>query len=193
MPGTSSVVTNIRDEPALIDRFEHAVVREIDRRRQLIEDSGFRTLRDYRQARRGGAELGDIATLLVVVNEFPAFAEARRGFADFLTRILRTGRRVGVKLLLVASRLPADAIDLLHAIDDELTYRVALRVQSTEELGAALQVSDPPAMPSAGAIGSGYFRTVRRAPVPFATAQFTAVDEVIRQLAGHGTPAASLF
>ncbi|MEV6432617.1 FtsK/SpoIIIE domain-containing protein [Nocardia sp. NPDC051463] len=185
LPHVSSIITNMTAEPPLIGRFEDALRAEMHRRTEVLHHAGFTALGAYEAARRAGDDLDEMATLLVVIENFTEFVAARPAFAGFLSEALVIGRSVGVNLLLVASRLPESLIGVLRGVMDQLTYRIVLAMHSRQEWATALGVVAAPEMPAIR-LGHGYFRSRDRAPTPFGFSEFPASEAVVRQLSDHG-------
>ncbi len=92
--------------------------------------------------------------LVVVVDEFGELLEARPDVLEVLLSIGRTGRSLGVHLVLASQRLETGRT---RGLDSYLGYRICLRTFTPEDsltvLGSRV-AADLPALP-----GHGYLRT----------------------------------
>ncbi|MEJ2578029.1 MAG: type VII secretion protein EccCa, partial [Kineosporiaceae bacterium] len=58
LPHTSAVITNLADDLSMVDRMRDSIEGEMNRRQELLRDSGnYANLKDYERAREGGAPL----------------------------------------------------------------------------------------------------------------------------------------
>ena len=155
LPHVSAVITNLEQELPLVDRMQDALSGEVTRRQQLLRAAGgYASLRDYDQARANGARLAPIPTLLVVLDEFSELLSAKPEFTDLFVTIGRTGRSLGVHLLLAAQRLEEGR---LRGLEAQLSYRIGLRTFSAAESRIVLGVPDAYELPAQP--GNGYLKT----------------------------------
>jgi S-DNA-T family DNA segregation ATPase FtsK/SpoIIIE len=156
LPHTSAVITNLADELPLVDRMTDAINGELIRRQELLRQAGnFASQRDYEQARRAGAPLAPLPSLLVICDEFSELLTAKPDFIDMFVQIGRVGRSLGVHLLLASQRLEEGR---LRGLDTHLSYRIGLRTFSAMESRAVLGVQDAyqlPRSPGHGFLKSG--------------------------------------
>ena len=154
LPHTSAVITNLSDELGLVDRMKDAINGELNRRMELLRSAGyFASLRDYDQARAGGADLPALPTLLIVVDEFSELLTAKPDFLDLFITIGRVGRSLGVHLLLASQRLEEGK---LRGLDTYLSYRIGLKTFSAAESRIVLGAPDAFELPTAP--GNGYLK-----------------------------------
>ncbi|HZE39126.1 MAG TPA: type VII secretion protein EccCa [Stackebrandtia sp.] len=146
LPHTSAVITNLEDEIHLVDRMGDAINGELTRRQELLRSAGnFVSQRDYEKARRAGADLEPLPSLLVVCDEFSELLSAQPDFIDLFVAIGRLGRSLGVHLLLASQRLEEGR---LRGLDTHLSYRVGLRTFSALESRIVLGVPDAYELPN---------------------------------------------
>lgn len=154
LPHTSAVITNLADDLSMVDRMRDAIEGELNRRQELLRDSGnYANLKDYERARESGAPLAPIPSLFVVVDEFSELLTAKPDFIDLFITIGRIGRSLGVHLLLASQRLEEGR---LRGLDTYLSYRVGLRTFSGLESRVVLGVPDAYELPSDP--GHGYLK-----------------------------------
>ncbi|CAM3194101.1 type VII secretion protein EccCa [Stackebrandtia soli] len=147
LPHTSAVITNLEDELHLVDRMSDAISGEMTRRQELLRDAGnFVSQRDYEKARRAGAPLAPLPSLLVICDEFSELLSAQPEFIELFVMIGRLGRSLGVHLLLASQRLEEGR---LRGLDTHLSYRVGLRTFSAMESRIVLGVPDAYELPNA--------------------------------------------
>ncbi|MGW1427998.1 type VII secretion protein EccCa [Streptomyces sp. NPDC002431] len=145
LPHTSAVITNLADEAALVERMKDALHGELVRRQELLRKAGnYSSVREYEEARAGGADLAPLPTLFVVVDEFSELLAAHRDFLDLFVMIGRLGRSLSVHLLLASQRLDEGRINQLEG---HLSYRIALRTFSAMESRGVLGVPDAYELP----------------------------------------------
>jgi ESX secretion system protein EccC len=155
LPHTSAVITNLADELPLVDRMTDAIQGELIRRQELLRSAGnFSSQYDYEQARRAGAQLAPLPSLLVICDEFSELLSAKPDFIDMFVQIGRVGRSLGVHLLLASQRLEEGR---LRGLDQHLSYRIGLRTFSAMESRAVLGTQDAYHLPRAP--GNGYLKT----------------------------------
>jgi DNA segregation ATPase FtsK/SpoIIIE, S-DNA-T family len=139
LPHTVGLITNLADEPTLVDRMQAALRGELDRRQQLLRDAGnLDSIRDYHTAQAASgfpADLPDLPYLLVIVDEFGELLAAKPEFIDTFVAIGRLGRSMGIHLLLATQRLDEGRI---RGLESHLRYRLCLRTFSASESQAVL-------------------------------------------------------
>ncbi|WP_061962979.1 type VII secretion protein EccCa [Demequina aurantiaca] len=152
MPHVSSIITNLGDEIALVDRFQDALQGEVTRRQELLRASGnFANVYDYEKARRGGrTDLDPLPALLIVADEFSELLAAKPEFIESFVNIGRVGRSLQVHLLLASQRLEEGK---LRGLDTYLSYRVGLRTFSAAESRSILGVPDAYTLPQQPGVG----------------------------------------
>lgn len=156
LPHCSGMITNLADDLSLVDRMKAALAGELERRQQVLRAAGtdVQRIAQYRALRQRRPELPAMPFLVVVVDEFGELLEARPDVLDVLLSIGRTGRSLGVHLILASQRLEAGRV---RGLDSYLGYRICLRTFTAEDSVAVLgsrAAADLPALP-----GHGYLRT----------------------------------
>ena len=136
LPHVAGTITNIEADPTLIDRMQDALFGELERRQRFLRAVGFDRADEYREHRSstsGGLE--PLPALMVVVDEFGELLANRPEFVELFTTIGRTGRSLGVHLLLSSQRLDEGRI---RKVESHLRYRICLRTFSPEESTAVI-------------------------------------------------------
>src|SRR6266487_1141873 len=140
LPHTAGLITNLQSEPTMVDRARAALHGEQVRRQRLLRDAGdLDGITRYQRLRSGDQRLEPLPRLLVVVDEFGELLAAHPEFLDLFTAIGRTGRSLGIHLLLASQRLEEGR---LRGLDSHLRYRICLRTFSPAESGAVLGTAD---------------------------------------------------
>ncbi|HVD16258.1 MAG TPA: type VII secretion protein EccCb [Actinomycetota bacterium] len=153
LPHVAGVITNLEREPTLVDRMHAALFGELERRQRVLAEAGnFDRVRDYQayRAANPAAGLAPLPSLLVIVDEFGELLAARPDFLDLFVSIGRTGRSLGVHLLLATQRLDEGRI---RGLESHLRYRICLRTFSAEESMVALggrEAFELPPLPGLG-------------------------------------------
>jgi S-DNA-T family DNA segregation ATPase FtsK/SpoIIIE len=154
LPHTSAIITNLSDELPLVDRMQDALAGEMVRRQELLRSAGNYVSRaEYEKARRNGAPLAPLPSLLVICDEFSELLAAKPDFIDLFIQVGRIGRSIGVHLLLASQRLEEGK---LRGLDTHLSYRIGLRTFSAIESRIVLGVPDAYELPQAP--GHGYLK-----------------------------------
>ncbi|MFJ6699331.1 type VII secretion protein EccCa [Streptomyces sp. NPDC091272] len=160
LPHVAAVITNLADDLSLVDRMGDSIRGELNRRQELLRDSGnYANVHDYERARAAGASAGGvplrpIPSLVLVIDEFSELLTAMPDFIEMFVQIGRIGRSLGVHLLLASQRLEEGR---LRGLETYLSYRVGLRTFSAAESRAALGVPDAYQLPNVP--GSGYLKS----------------------------------
>ncbi len=161
-PHVAAVITNLSDDLALVDRMKDAIAGEMNRRQELLRDSGnFANVSDYEKARAAGANLSPLPALFIVVDEFSELLSQQPEFADLFVAVGRLGRSLHIHLLLASQRLEEGK---LRGLDSHLSYRIGLKTFSANESRSVLGVPDAyhlPAQPGAGYLKSDSAEIVR--------------------------------
>jgi S-DNA-T family DNA segregation ATPase FtsK/SpoIIIE len=179
-----------------------AIKGEIVRRQELLRRAGnFDSQRDYEQARRAGAPLPPLPSLLVICDEFSELLTAKPDFIDMFLQIGRVGRSLGVHLLLASQRLEEGR---LRGLNEYLSYKIGLRTFSGMESRAVLGVPDAyhlPRSPGHGFLKLGtealirfkaaYVSGVYRRPDDVPRASLAAAAEQVREYSTAFRPAAA--
>ncbi len=162
LPHVSAVITNLAEELALVDRMHDALAGEMVRRQELLRAAGnLASVHDHDLARRSGAGLRPLPSLVVVVDEFSELLSVKPELIDLFVTIGRLGRSLGLHLLLASQRLEEGR---LRGLESHLSYRIGLRTFSAAESRAVLGVADAhelPPLPGLGYLRDGPSELVR--------------------------------
>ncbi|HNM86871.1 MAG TPA: FtsK/SpoIIIE domain-containing protein, partial [Mycobacterium sp.] len=151
-PHTTAVVTNLDEEAHLVERMREALTGEIDRRERLLRAAGILS----------AADLPELPTLFIIVDEFSEMLSRHPEFADVFVAIGRLGRSLGMHLLLASQRLEEGR---LRGLDSHLSYRICLKTLSESESRMVLGVPDAHHLPARP--GAAYLKAAAAEPVPF--------------------------
>jgi len=151
LPHLAGMITNLERDPSLIDRMHEALFGELERRQRLLQETGpFDRIRDYQLQRPTNDALPPLPTLLIVVDEFGELLTNRPDFLDLFVSIGRTGRSLGMHLLLATQRLDEGRI---RGLEGHLRYRICLRTFSPDESLVALGTRDAFELPPLPGLG----------------------------------------
>jgi len=153
VPHVAGMITNIERDLTLVDRMHEALFGELERRQRLLQEAGyFDRVRDYQALRRAQPDRGlpPVPSLLVVIDEFGELLTNRPDFLDLFVSIGRTGRSLGIHLLLATQRLDEGRI---RGLEGHLRYRICLRTFSPEESLVALGTRDAFELPPLPGLG----------------------------------------
>jgi S-DNA-T family DNA segregation ATPase FtsK/SpoIIIE len=153
-PHVAGVITNLEDDPVLIERVHTSLAGEVRRRQQLLKDAGnVANIADYAALRRRRAGLPALPYLLVVIDEFGELLAAKPEFVELFLSIGRIGRSIGVHLLLSSQRIESGK---MRGLETYLSYRLGLRTFSESESRTVLETPDAYHLPPLP--GYGYLK-----------------------------------
>ena len=151
LPHIAGMITNLEQEPTLIDRMHEALFGELERRQRMLHEAGnVDRVRDYALLRARDPSLPPLPNLLVVVDEFGELLTNRPDFLDLFVSIGRVGRSLGIHLLLATQRLDEGRI---RGLEGHLRYRICLRTFSADESLVALGTRDAFELPPLPGLG----------------------------------------
>ncbi|GAA3304266.1 hypothetical protein GCM10020218_103490 [Dactylosporangium vinaceum] len=154
LPHTSAVITNLKNDLPRVDRMQEAIRGELVRRQELLLSAGnFVNRHEYEKARKAGAPLNPLPSLMVICDEFSELLQDKPDFIDLFLQIGRIGRSVGVHLMLASQRLEEGK---LRGLDTFLSYRIGLRTFTPIESRIVLGVPDAFDLPNPP--GHGYLK-----------------------------------
>ena len=162
LPHVAGLVTNLEDDPTMVERFRLAVEGELVRRQSLFKSAGgIPDMRAYHLRRAGLPELEPLPHLWLVVDELAELLTAHPDFDQFFEGVARLGRALGVHLLLATQGVSGG----LARLDRHLSYRLCLRTNSLQE--SMLVLGSPIAAQLPLTPGMGYLRVGQGEPRRF--------------------------
>jgi len=151
LPHCAGLITNLQDEPAMVERVRAALQGELRRRQRLLRLAGdLDGIGPYQARRAAGAALPALPHLLVVVDEFGELLAGHPDFLDLFIAIGRVGRSLGVQLVLASQRLDEGRI---RGLESHLRYRICLRTFTASESVAVLGTADAYHLPASPGLG----------------------------------------
>ncbi|HEX2913516.1 MAG TPA: FtsK/SpoIIIE domain-containing protein [Chloroflexia bacterium] len=138
-----------------VERMMNALIAEKNRREKLLEGAGVSHIRDYHRKKPQPAE--PMPYLFIVIDEFAEMKDQIPDLINNLVIIARTGRTLGMHLILATQR-PAGVIP--DQLKSNIRFRICLRVESPEDSIEMLERRDAADIP-ASAPGRAYFRVGR--------------------------------
>jgi S-DNA-T family DNA segregation ATPase FtsK/SpoIIIE len=140
LPHVAGLITNLENDPGLIERAHASLAGEIQRRQQVLKEAGnVADISSYAATRTARPELPPLPHLLVVIDEFGELLTAKPDFIELFLSIGRIGRSIGVHLLLSSQRIEGGK---LKGLDTYLSYRLGLRTFSPDESRTVLDTAD---------------------------------------------------
>lgn len=193
LPHTVGVVTNL--DRARVERTLIALRSEVEGRQQFLERLALRDITQYhRQSTHSiqqllAPEYQPMPHLFIIVDEFAQLAKEMPDFMTALVRIAQLGRSLGLHLLL-GTQSPMDIIT--DEMNDNLQFRICLRVQNIEASRAMLRRPDAAYLPT-GWPGRGYFQVGERGVFKEFQTAYVGGDGVLAEGQREGTPTLSLI
>jgi S-DNA-T family DNA segregation ATPase FtsK/SpoIIIE len=189
MPHVAGAVTNLADDPGLVDRLRDTLSGELNRRQELLRRAGnYANVTDYEKARAAGAALEPMPSLVLVIDEFGELLDADPDFIEILVSVGRIGRSLGVHMLLAAQRLEEGR---LRGLETFLSYRIGLRTFTAAGSRAVLGTPDAYHLPPVP--GSGLLKVDEEHVIAFRAAYSSGrsadeagespLDVLVRQMA----------
>ncbi len=170
LPHVAGMITNLENEPSLVDRMYASLQGELKRRQTMLREAGnLDNVQQYQAKWRGNQSMVPMPHLLVIVDEFAELLTNRSDFLDLFITIGRVGRSLGIHLLLATQRLEEGR---LKGLESYLRYRICLRTFSAAESNTVLGRPDAYYLPSAP--GVGYIKIDANVPERFKTALISA-------------------
>jgi S-DNA-T family DNA segregation ATPase FtsK/SpoIIIE len=162
LPHVAGLITNLEDDPTMVERFRLAIEGELVRRQSLFKAAGgIPDLRAYHRRRTAVPALEPLPHLWLVVDELAELLAAHPDLDQFFEGVARLGRALGIHLLLATQGVSGG----LARLDRHLSYRLCLRTNSLQEsllvLGSPLAAQLPPTP------GMGYLRVGQGPPRRF--------------------------
>ncbi len=143
LPHLVGLITNLEEDPALIDRMQLSLDGEVQRRQALLVAAGVDNIAQFRA--RPDADLAQLPYLFLVIDEFSELLATKPEFIVSLAAIGRLGRALGIHMLLATQRLDEGR---LRGLDANLRYRIALRTFTSQDsnqiLGSSMAYELPP-------------------------------------------------
>jgi S-DNA-T family DNA segregation ATPase FtsK/SpoIIIE len=153
LPHVAGMVTNLEDDPTMVERFRLAIEGELVRRQSVFKSAGgVPDIRSYHGRRRTEPALEPLPHLWLVVDELAELLTAHPECDEFFESVARIGRALGIHLLLATQGLSGG----LARLDRHLSYRLCLRTNSLQE--SMLMLGSPLAAQLPTTPGMGYLR-----------------------------------
>lgn len=162
LPHTVGMVTNL--DGVLVERALAALRAETKYRQQFLKQMNVRDIAQYLRHHAATPEqinapnFQPLPHLFVIVDEFAQLAKEMPAFMQELVRTAQVGRSLGLHLIL-GTQSPMEVIT--DEMNDNLQFRICLRVQNAEASRAVLRRPDAAYLPS-GLAGRGYFMVGER-------------------------------
>ncbi|MEV0705031.1 FtsK/SpoIIIE domain-containing protein [Saccharopolyspora sp. NPDC050389] len=155
-PHVSAIIPALISEPELLGRFQDSLDGELKRRRDVLSGVGAKNIWDYRQMRESGDQRCQepLPILFVIIEQFDGMLERHPALLETLAMICRSGRSLGVHLVLSSQTVDDGRF---RPLEGKLSYHIALRTFNAADSRAAIGVPDAQDLPPEP--GLGYLRT----------------------------------
>ena len=150
LPHVVGMITN--EDLTLVERAMTSLLAEKSRRERLLHEEGVTHIREYQRKKPQPAV--PLPYLIVIIDEFAEMKEQAPDFILNLISIARTGRTLGIHLLLATQR-PSGVIS--PQLNSNTRFRICLRVETNEDSQEMLGRRDAAEIAS-NAPGRAYFR-----------------------------------
>lgn len=151
LPHVAGMVTNLKDDAGMLDRFYAALSGEQERRQQMLRDAGnLDKVAAYQEKRAKNPDMPPMPYLLIIIDEFAEMLTNRPDFLELFIGIGRVGRSIGMHLLFATQRLEEGK---LKGLDTYLSYRICLRTFDAKESNIMLGTPDAFYLPSFPGVG----------------------------------------
>ena len=156
LPHVAGIITNLQDDPTLINRAYASLKGERSRRERLLRDAGdLKNIWEYQEKWKSHKDsMKPMPHLLIIVDEFAELIREREDFLALFVMIGQVGRSLGMHLLLATQRLEEGR---LKGLDSHLGYRICLRTFSAAE--STTVIGNPSAYYLPSTPGIGYIKT----------------------------------
>lgn len=154
LPHVKGIITNLENDPTLIDRVYSSLLGEQQYRQKLLREAGnLDNIRQYQTKQQMNSTMAPMPYLLIIVDEFSKLIASKQEFLELFVGIGQIGRSLGMHLLFATQRLEEGR---LKGLDTYLSYRICLRTFSASESMAVLEKPDAFHLPLTP--GIGYFK-----------------------------------
>src|SRR5947209_11325298 len=155
VPDVSRIITDLEEDPALMERFLDALWGEIARRKAICDSAGVDDAKEYNSVRlrmrARGQDMPPLPMLVVVIDEFYEWFRIMPTAVDVLDSIGRQGRAYWIHLMMASQTIESRAEKLM----ENMGYRLVLKARTA---GAAQAAGVPNAVNLPAQAGLGYFR-----------------------------------
>ncbi|MBP2452014.1 MULTISPECIES: FtsK/SpoIIIE domain-containing protein [Mycobacteriaceae] len=133
-PHVLANVSNLADDPEMVDRLGLVIEGEIVRREEFITgEKGCKDIFEYREQQRqhpGELDWPPLPNLFVVIEEFNGPRPRQRGINELLTRVSRVGRSLGMHLVMCSQHADRSTFGELL---EQLAFRYCMAVSSPHQ------------------------------------------------------------
>jgi DNA segregation ATPase FtsK/SpoIIIE, S-DNA-T family len=161
-----AAMSNLAEDRLWIPRMKDVIIGEMERRQALLDAAGVTEYGEYEYLRRvKGENLEPMGLLFIIIDEFTELFLLSDDAQEFLDKIGRQGRSVGMKLILGSQRLDPKVSKLMTNVPIKIALRT---LEETDDSRALLGNTDAEHLPDKPP-GAGILRT-KRGRLTFQTA-----------------------
>ncbi len=136
LPHVKGIVSNLAGSAHKLDRFEAVLRGEMSRRQEILNATGFTSVRDYERARATvRPDLEPLGAFILVLDELPQLLTIRPEMAKLFDEVGRLGRSLWVHIINSGQRAEPGK---MQGLMGQQTYAIGLKVKDAAESRAAI-------------------------------------------------------
>lgn len=136
LPHCDGIISNLQKSQHKLDRFKLVLRGELKRRQELLNRTGFASVRLYEKARASGrTDLEPLPALLLVLDEFSQMLDLVPEMAKVMDEVARLGRSLWIHILNASQRMEVGKMAGMIA---QQTFAIGLKVKDAGESRAAI-------------------------------------------------------
>jgi S-DNA-T family DNA segregation ATPase FtsK/SpoIIIE len=136
LPHCDGIISNLSKSQHKLDRFKLVLRGELQRRQELLNRTGFASVRFYEKARLSGrTDLEPLPALLLVLDEFSQMLDLVPEMAKVMDEVARQGRSLWIHILNASQRMEAGKMAGMIA---QQSFAIGLKVKDAGESRAAI-------------------------------------------------------
>ncbi len=136
LPHCDGIISNLQKSQHKLDRFKLVLRGELKRRQELLNRTGFPSVRLYEKARASGrTDLEPLPALLLVLDEFSQMLDLVPEMAKVMDEVARLGRSLWIHILNASQRMEVGKMSGMIA---QQTFAIGLKVKDAGESRAAI-------------------------------------------------------
>lgn len=136
LPHCDGIISNLAKSQHKLDRFKLVLRGELKRRQELLNKTGFASVRLYEKARASGrTDLEPLPALLLVLDEFSQMLDLVPEMAKVMDEVARLGRSLWIHILNASQRMEVGKMAGMIA---QQTFAIGLKVKDAGESRAAI-------------------------------------------------------
>jgi S-DNA-T family DNA segregation ATPase FtsK/SpoIIIE len=136
LPHCDGIVSNLENSRHKLERFKLVLRGELGRRQELLNATGFESVRDYERARATNRpDLEPIGALLLVLDEFSQMLEIAPEMGKVMDEVARLGRSLWIHIINASQRAEVGKMEGMIA---QQGYAIGLKLRDAGQSRAAI-------------------------------------------------------